>query len=227
MGFLLVFAVSAMRRWSARKGRLAFAFVVALAVMVPIAYGALETRFSIAPKSTEYDERAALELAAALLLSDNPMGVGPNSYVVTANTLGYNERAKVAPTVDSRSAHVHNLYFVIADETGYLGLLSFLILLLQPLIVSFVWGWRCRDEICGDLLVGLGVSLTIVYIHSLYEWIFVVHFLQYYFALACGCVAGLVQQFGYGRGKIRLGQPAASRHSNSGHSIQLPNYEPR
>ena len=56
------------------------------------------------------------------------------------------------------------------------------------------------DEIDrGDLLLGLGVALLTVYIHSYFEWIFFTTYVQYMFAITVGLVAGLAQQLGYWR----------------------------
>ena len=49
----------------------------------------------------------------------------------------------------------------------------------------------------GDLLLGLGVALLIVYLHSFYEWIFVKFEIQYIFAASVGMIAGLAQELGY------------------------------
>lgn len=204
LGYVALFSISALRKWSARKGRLAIAGAITIAALAPIGYLSLETRFAATPFSTDYDERAAFESAAASMLSDHPMGVGANNYVVIANTQGYNERAGVIPTPASLGATVHNMYFLVAAETGYLGLVTFLIFLLRPLLVAFVWGWRDRQDLRGDILLGLGVSLLMIYMHSLYEWIFVTYYSEYLFAIETGLIAGLAQQLGYRR-RIKVG----------------------
>jgi hypothetical protein len=84
-----------------------------------------------------------------------------------------------------------------AAETGYFGVASFVLLLLGPLIVAFRCGWRCRGDQKGDLLLGFGVALLIVYIHCFFEWIFFVYQSQYLFAMTAGMVAGVAQQLGY------------------------------
>jgi hypothetical protein len=198
-GYAAVFMLSAIRKWTFRKGILGLAGVISVAVLLPLAVFSLETRFAVTPLSDDYDERAAFESAAAAMLSDRPMGIGANSYVVVANSQGYNERAGVAPTAGSFSAQVHDVYRLVAAETGYFGLLTFVLLLMQPMIVAFVWGWRNRNDMKGDILLGLGVSLLVVYIHSFFEWVFVTYYLQYFFALESGLIVGLARQLGYQR----------------------------
>ena len=92
-----------------------------------------------------------------------------NSYIVIANTQGYNEKAGVAFSSGSLSTNVHNTYRLVAAETGFFGLFAFLLLLLHPMVVAFDWGWRARGDLRGDLLLGLGIALIIVYLHSFYD----------------------------------------------------------
>lgn len=193
-GFALTFLISAVHRWTFRKTMFALASLALLVVLVPAAVAVLNSRFAVNPLSDVYDERAAFETAALAILQDHPMGVGANNYVVAANTQGYNDRAGVEPSTGSLSAHVHNVYLVVASETGYIGLITFVLLLVQPLLVAFSWGWRLRDNGEGDLLLGLGVSLLIFYIHSLFEWVFLTYHLQYFVALECGMISGLVHR---------------------------------
>ena len=131
------------------------------------------------------------------------MGVGANYYVVMANVGGYNTRAGVAARLGSDSANVHNIYYLVAAETGYIGLVTFLLMILQPLIVAVLrCGWRSRGDKRGDLLLGLGMSLLVVYIHSYFEWIFISFDAQYMFAMDVGIVAGLATQLGYWRSPV-------------------------
>ena len=92
---------------------------------------------------------------------------------------------------------VHNAYWLVAAETGYLGIITFVIMLLRPLAVAFLCGWRNRRDQRGDLLLGLGVALLLVYVHSFYEFVFITSEVQYMFAVTAGMVAGLAQQLGY------------------------------
>jgi O-antigen ligase len=200
-GYAAIFLLSALRRWTARKALVALIGVVAIAALAPLAFSSFERRFALEARwaDPEYDERAAFEKAASMMLADHPMGVGANNYVLVANADGYNTRAGVAPTIGSGSANVHNVYLLVAAETGYLGLIAFVVLLLRPLTVAFRCGWRNRGDRRGDLLLGLGVALLAVYIHSTFEWIFVTFQAQYMFAMTAGLVAGLADQLGYWR----------------------------
>jgi O-antigen ligase len=199
IGYAIIFILSSLRQWTARKrGVLMFAVLAAL-VAAPIAISSFERRFTQQADliSSDYDERAAFERAARLMLSDNPLGQGANHYVIAANLGGYNHRAGVVAIESSEGANVHNVYFLVAAETGYLGLMSFVLMLLRPLAVALLCGWKNRGDRRGDLLIGLGVTLLVVYVHNLFEWIFVLLETQYMFAMDLGLVAGLATQLGY------------------------------
>jgi O-antigen ligase len=193
-GLALTFLISAVRHWTSRKGLFALTGLLLLALLVPAAIGVLDSRFAAQPLSDEYDERAVFQSVALAILQDHPMGVGANNYVVAANTQGYNERAGVAPAPGSLNAHVHNVYLVAAAETGYIGLIAFVLLLAQPMFMAFLAGRRSRYGRAGDLLLGLGVSLLITSIHSFFEWILVTYHLQYFLAVQSGMIAGTVQR---------------------------------
>jgi O-antigen ligase len=195
LGFGLLFMLSALRQWTPRKAVVLAVGVVAISVLVPIALLSLGQRFAggAAPEA-DYDERAAFETAASMMLSDHAFGVGPNNYVMAANVGGYNQAAGVASTEGSEGANVHNIYWLTAAETGYLGVLTFVLLLARPLILAFSCGWRHRWDQRGDLLLGLGVGLLIVYIHSKFEWSLAVAEAQYMIVITMGLVAGIAQQ---------------------------------
>ena len=196
IGYVELFVLSALRKWTSRKAAILMTGIMIAVVAAPLAIWSVQRRFETEPMGP-YDERAAFKKAASMILADHPLGVGANNYVVVANTGGYNDKAGVAWVSGSESANVHNIYWLVAAETGYLGLVTFLLLLLRPLTTAFVCGWRNRGDLRGDLLLGLGVSLLTVYLHSCFEWIAITFPAQYMFALTSGMVAGLAQQLGY------------------------------
>jgi hypothetical protein len=199
-GYAALFALSALSQWTSRKAMVLTVGVVTLSVIAPLALSSFGERFdALQSAGSDYDERAAFEKAAAMMLADHPFGVGPNNYVVVANVGGYNTAAEVASMVGSEGANVHNVYRLVASESGYLGVFTLVLFLLRPLSVALLCGWRNRGDQGGDLLIGLGIALLIVYLHSLFEWIFVTFEVQYIFALDVGLVAGLATQLGYWR----------------------------
>lgn len=196
-GYLGLFLVSAFRRWTSRKARvLLIGSVLAITTLPLVAYS-FEQRFAREQQAgfdPEYDERAAFERAASMIFDDHPFGVGVNTYVLVANTYGYNVKAGVALTWGSLSANVHNVYKLIAAESGYPGLVSFLLLLFNGFYLAASRGWRYRRDPRGDLLLGIAVGFLVFYFHCQYEWVFVTFELQYLYAIELGLVAGISQQ---------------------------------
>jgi O-antigen ligase len=224
LGFAIIFILSSLQKWTGRKGKVLVIGVLAALAIIPVSISSFERRFSNQAEiiSSDYDERAAFEKAAKMMLDDNPMGQGANHYVIAGNLGGYNNRAGVVAIVTSESANVHNVYFLVAAETGYLGLITFVLMLLCPLTVALLCGWKNRGDPRGKLLIGLGVALLIVNIHGLFEWIFVMLETQYMFAMDVGLVAGLTLQLGYwSRSPHRefSVQPAASIGFHSRHHV--------
>src|SRR5271165_3823964 len=199
LGLTTVYVLSAFRRWSSRKAQVLLAGVAAAAIFVPLAASSLAQRFGDSQvQFAEDDERIRFKEAAADMLSDHPMGVGANHFTVVANVGGYFTRVG-EEWGQGRASNVHNVYWLVAAETGYLGLVAFVFLLLRPMYVAFASGLRHTGDPRGDLLLGLGVAFLVVYIHSFEEWIFVTFDAQYQFAMAIALVAGLAAELGYWR----------------------------
>ena len=203
LGYLLVFGISFFRKQSSRKTVVLLVAVISALAILPVAISAFVQRGEANLLSSD-EERVSLESAAAAMLSDHPLGVGANHFNFIANRDGYFQRAGLAWT--SFSAQVHNIYWLTAAETGYLGLLALLFLVFRPTVVALICGFRFRDDERADLLLGLGVALLIVYVHSYLEWLLVSFEPQYLWAIDLGLVAGLAQQVGYWAGhNVRVG----------------------
>jgi O-antigen ligase len=194
IGFILIFLVSSWRRWTALKGRVLLAGIVAIAVLTPVAVTQFQERFA---HEQIGDERAIFNNVTAMMLADHPFGIGANNYVVVGNSGGYSERAGVPWS--SAVAIVHNVYWLTAAETGYFGAIALVLLWLQITIASLRSGWKYTKDFRGDMLLGLGVTLLVVGLHNAYEWVFMTYNVQYLFGITAGLVAGLAEQLGYWR----------------------------
>ena len=202
-GFVLLLLLSISRKPTSRKSLIVGMGLVGLILATPLAFSSLQKRFDVAPLSTDYDERAAFERAARMVIADHPMGVGANQYVVVTNTQGYSDRAGVIWNAGSRSANVHNTYLLVWAETGFLGLAAFIALLMTPLMTAFRVAWRNRKDPRGDLMLGLGVSLAVVSVHCLYEWVFVDYAVEVLFAIDAAMITGLARQISLGQSRKR------------------------
>jgi O-antigen ligase len=199
LGFATVFVLSAVGQWTPRKTKILWAGVAVMALFAFYAASSLQQRFHGGAElglSEEDSERLVFKKAAAQMLADHPMGVGANHFTVVANLGGYFTRAGEQWS-SGRASNVHNVYWLVAAETGYLGLVAFVAFIVLPLIAAFRCGFSHRGKPSGDLLLGLGSALLVVYIHSFEEWIFVVLESQYLLAIVIGLVAGLTQELHY------------------------------
>ena len=204
LAYSIAFVLSAMRNWTSRKAIVLVVAVAMGAAVAPIALSAIANRGGNDTEGSD-TERSALIDTATLMLSDHPLGIGANNFVIVANLLGYYARAGASFVMFV--AQVHNVYWLVATETGYLGLVAFMTCLFPPMIVAFRSGLRNSDDVRGELLVGIGTALLIVYLHALFEWIFVSAEVQYLFFTDIGLLSGLAMQLGYrrkGRAKLDL-----------------------
>ena len=188
---------------------------VAVALAAPLAVSGINQRLDSPNIEGSYNERAAFERAAELMLIENPMGVGANHYVVTANVGGYSERAGVIWNAGSRAAHVHNLYLLTGAEAGWLGLFAVVALFLWPIMKGLRFGLRRDGDWRGEVALGSTVAVIAAAAHSLYEWIFVSYQAQYVFAIAVGMLAGLIKQRSIEGLRARMPAPTGAAEAGS------------
>jgi hypothetical protein len=121
-----------------------------------------------------------------MIISDFPLGIGANRYVIVANAGGYSERAGVGWDRGSRGAPVHNSYYLVTAEMGWLGLAGLLSLLASAFFVSLRAFRRLPQSFAGEIAAGTAVSILMVAIHAYYEWIFFHHIVQSMLATCFG-----------------------------------------
>ena len=194
MGAVALLLLSLVRRPTPFKLKAVSGGIVLLLIAAPVAYLNLQKRFAAAPIIGGEEERAAFERAAWAIWTDRPMGIGANQYVVVSNAEGYAERAGVIWNSGSRAANVHNAYLLIASETGWLGITTFLALLLTAIVVAARSAWGRPRGWPGELSLGVLVALSVVALHNLYEWVFVTYVVQYLLAIALGLMVGARHQ---------------------------------
>ncbi|MBB6468480.1 O-antigen ligase [Aminobacter lissarensis] len=201
IGLGTLFVTQALAGLTQRKMAVGFAALASLLIVAPLAISTFSNRFELNPLGeSQYDERAAFNRAASFILDDHPLGVGINHYVHVARDLGYSERAGVIGFEGNRNNIVHNAYWLTAAEAGYPGVLAFCVMLIVPLFVAWRTGWRMRHTLEGNLLLGFGVTLLVVYLHSFYEWVIFAREIQYLLTMTMGMVFGIA---------LRLRAPAA------------------
>ena len=190
-GLCLAYLLSLLRGVSKRKLATGLTGFVLLLVAVPVAISSFERRFEATPLGEDtYDERAAFNRAAMMIVGDHPWGVGSNHYVYTAKNFGYSLRAGVIPVEGNLNNIVHNAYLLAAVETGYIGLAAFLLLCFYPLFISWQYARVAGSMLVGDLLAGIAAALVAVYLHSAYEYILFGKDMHYLFGITLGIVFG-------------------------------------
>ena len=197
VGLGLTLLLSMAFHFTGRKAVLGAVAVVLLAASYPLAQASLNRRFETSKMAffDEDKEREAFAKAAHAMISDHPMGIGPNHYVVTANTQGYSARAGVNWQSGSRATNVHNSYLLVNAETGYFGLFTMVFLLGSAIWYALSTAYRYRRQPGAEVLIGLGCGILAMSIHGLYEWMFVVYPTQYVLAGSLGLIAGLRSRY--------------------------------
>lgn len=200
IGLVLTLVFSLQHGTSSRKMAFGGAALLLLLCSTPVMVWALNHRSAESKESSDV-ERNAMKSAARMIIADHPLGVGANQYVIVANTGGYSQRAGVAWNYGSRSAPVHDTYYLVTAELGFVGLIGFL-----GTIVGFIaLGWRTlrrrSEDETSELVPGLLATMIVVSVHVSYEWVFMNFVLHYMFALAAGLLVGVVAR---SRSPVRL-----------------------
>lgn len=206
LGLGAILTLSVVSQPTSKKALALLVGATGLIALSPFALLSIEQRSDVSSFFSDF-ERPLLNAEATAIVSDHPMGVGANQYVVVANE-GYRQQVSQARQQMGMGSTVyyvivHNVYLLVAAETGYLGLITFVLLLVRPLFVAFRCGWQNRGDPQGHLMLGLGVGLLIVYTHCYFEWAFLLFEPQYIFALELALVANLAQQLGYWKSPYR------------------------
>ena len=197
IGLALTLVISITGRFTARKALVGMVSILLLASIYPLARSGLERRFELQRTTffAEDKERDAFERAALAMLAANPNGVGPNHYVFIANTEGFSSRAGVSWASGSRSTNVHNSFLLVAAETGYLGVLTMILLLSSAVWRALSTARRFRRQPGAEVLIGVGCGILALSLHGLYEWMFVALPAQYLLAVSFGLISGLRSRF--------------------------------
>ncbi len=192
IGIVITLLLSLWRKSTGTKTAVAGALIVGLIASVPILYAAVERR-SDKTRDDSNIERALMISAAKLIISDHPLGVGANRYVIVANVGGYSDRVGLAWNKANRTAPVHNSYYLVTAELGWLGLFGVIALLATIIALGLraIRSSPAGPE--GELLVGLTGAAIMFSAHAYYEWVAMVDTLHYLLAINVGLLVGAAQ----------------------------------
>jgi hypothetical protein len=192
IGLAITLCLSLWRKTTGRKTAVAGGLFIALLVSSPVLYAAIERR-SDETRANSNLERSLMISAAKMIIADFPLGVGSNRYVVVANVGGYSDRAGMAWNQANREAPVHNTYYLVTAEMGWIGLIGLLGMFGTILGLAMQAVRSAPPGLGGELLVGVAGTLIVVAAHSYFEWITMYFHIHYLFAISVGLLIGLRQ----------------------------------
>ena len=200
----IVVGISILMRPTSRKFGLMAVGFVALGVIIAIALPRLIRRFESAPKESA-ETREYFNEAAAAMARDNLFGIGINLYSHSlANTdyywLVYPDKTDVPDPEafresvqgQSRLGTAHHIYWLYAAETGYPGLLLFLLHTGLFSLYNLVCFVRERDHLFKSLFLAMLVGTSIHHLHGTLEWIFRQTEVQYLYFVMMGMMVAMV-----------------------------------
>ena len=189
-GMFLTLVFSSLHRTTGRKTAMVGGALLGLLIVTPVLYSAIDRR-TVEQREGSTEAREGMKAAARLIISDFPLGIGSNRYVVVANVGGYSERAGLSWDPGSRGAPVHNSYYLVTAEMGWLGLMGLVSLLVAGFWTAVRASRRLPPSFAGEIAAGTAVSFLMVAIHAYYEWIFFHHIVQTMLAACFGMAAAL------------------------------------
>jgi hypothetical protein len=190
LGVILTTILSIRHKRSSRKYAFAGALALLMIASAPVLIWA-SSRRTEAVKASSDAERASMKAAARMIIADYPFGVGANQYVVVANTGGYSARAGVAWNEDNRAAPVHDTYYLITAELGFIGLIGLLGILASFIVLGFRALRRHLPDEGGELVPGLLATMILVAVHINFEFVFMDFILHYLFGIAGGMLVAV------------------------------------
>lgn len=210
-GVLLTFLFSLVHGVSGRKLGFGLAALLMLLVAAPEMVSSVNRRTEKSLSDSDW-ERNTMKSAARMMIADHPLGVGADQYVMVDNTGGYAQRAGLGWNFNSRAAPVHDVYFLVTAELGWLGLAGFLATIAAFIALGFRKLRAQSDDEINELMPGLLATMMIAAVHMSYEWVFMHFVLHYMFAIAAGlmvAVAARTSKIAQRRPvMVRLAEPA-------------------
>jgi O-antigen ligase len=191
LGLLITLILSLRHKVTGSKVAIGITALGVLAVGYPVMQLAIARRTAVDIQSSNAERHSLID-AATMIIADHPFGIGANNYVLVANIGGYSERAGVSWYYESRSEPVHNSYLLVLAELGWLGFIG-----LIGFVGSFIFlGWKALRRLppgrSSDLLVGVLGATVITAIHSAFEFVPMMFFMHYMFAINFGMLIGLM-----------------------------------
>lgn len=181
----LVTGLSILLKPSGKKIAIALMGFLVVDILGVIAAPKIIERFQKAPEASELT-RVYFNQAARAMADNNRFGTGLNSYSWTlANTdyywYVYSEERDTVKDEDefresrmgqSRLGTAHHIYYLFAAETGWPGMIIFIMFLSRYYLHNLILLFRTKNEYYQAILLGLLVGFSTLHLQGLLEWIF-------------------------------------------------------
>ncbi len=209
LGVILTAMLSLLHRPSGRKAGIVAAALIGLLAASPFLYSAIERR-SDESRAGSNDERQKMVSAASMIIADYPFGIGANHYVIVANLGGYSARANVAWNEANRAAPVHNTYYLVTAEMGWLGLLGLMAIIGTVLHTALRTTRQIRHSFAGEYAAGVTISFLVLAVHAYFEWITMTYPIHLLFGMNLGVLVAIGSSAAHPRSTLLL--PDAPAH---------------
>ncbi len=214
MALASVTALSILLKPSGRKVAVALAGFLLVDLMGVVAAPKIIERFQKAPEASELT-RVYFNEAARAMANDKIFGMGLNAYSwVLANTDYYwyvyaeerdtikdEEEFRESRMGQSRLGTAHHIYYLFAAETGWPGMVVFILFIARYYLHNVVLLFKARDEYLQAILLGLLIGFSTLHLQGLLEWIFRQTQVFYLFCLLSGVMVstGYIMENAYER----------------------------
>lgn len=159
--------------------------LLALPVAVKVAPSVIE-RFKTAPVESELGRQQANQAAIAMANS-SWLGIGLNNFSYNINETHFSQ---YVPSKIDRGI-VHNIYLLHAAEMGWLGLLVFLLLIANFMLMALRLIVMRVDNTVSWVAIGLFAAMTSLWLQSALEWAFRQTYITVEFFMLAGFLAAL------------------------------------
>jgi hypothetical protein len=189
-GIFLTVVLSIVHKSSSRKYAVLGAMTLLVIAAAPVMIWSVGQR-SVESTISSDNDRAAMKDAASMIIADHPFGVGANQYVIIANTGGYSQRAGVPWNEANLRAPVHDTYYLVTAELGFVGLVGMLAMLGSFIALGFGLLRRSLPDDISELVPGLLATTIIVAIQISYEFTFMEFMLHDLCAINAGILVAI------------------------------------
>lgn len=200
----LVTSASILLKPSARKVTIALAGGLLVCLLGLLAAPKIIERFQKAPEASELT-RVYFNQAARAMANEHLFGMGLNSfswalantdyywyvYAEERDTIKDEDEFRESRMGQSRLGTAHHIYYLFAGETGWPGMVVFIVFIARYYFHNVLLLFRARDPYYQAILLGLLAGFSTLHLQGLLEWIFRQTQVFYLFCLLSGLMVAI------------------------------------